>query len=220
MSLVVLALPGAASAQLLGRISGEYDLRASASLDDLPATVDSAIGTETTSTFYGSVWAWSTQDHPVLGKRYSVGSAALSWKATEVGPEALVSINLSAFTETGLPYFDESNRASSTAKLALDFDFLTDVRGFADSSGTANSDLYRWDGNEWQPIVTGLRSSRYLELSAGRYRWAGATEAYPGLSLHVDDVDFSLRVQAVPEPTSLAVLGLGGLALLRRRRIR
>ena len=42
----------------------------------------------------------------------------------------------------------------------------------------------------------------------------GAVPAVNGGGLYIDDVS----TQAVPEPGSLAILGIGGLALMRRRR--
>lgn len=70
----------------------------------------------------------------------------------------------------------------------------TDLDG--DFSGTATWDQFRWD--MWNNV--------------------GNLNANAGITLTLDKIVYGTEVTAIPEPSFLALLGLGGFALLARRR--
>ena len=61
-------------------------------------------------------------------------------------------------------------------------------------------------------IYTGTALAGFQNILSYRHDYTGATDGY----MVVDDI----KVQAAPEPASLVALGLGALALVRRRRAR
>ena len=101
-----------------------------------------------------------------------------------------------AFIDTGVAY-----QQQSYANLTIDFDPV---------AGTIE---YFYDGSSI--YVGGLVAGTNVEgLVINSDNWQGTSGSSPAFA---DFDDLSL-VQDIPEPGSLALLGLGGLAILRRRR--
>ena len=66
------------------------------------------------------------------------------------------------------------------------------------------------------PIALSLPGTYKLEIAGGDFPGFGTDET--GNHTGIDNLSINGDVQNVPEPTSLALLGLGGLMLVRRRR--
>jgi trimeric autotransporter adhesin len=109
----------------------------------------------------------------------------------------------------------------------------SDVDGFAGnlpaSINPANANLTVGAGNEFQWVFDATTSAQNGSLvtlgsgfdtlsSAVTFRFYGWNAEGDGGTFSIDNVNFSGAVVAVPEPTALAILGLGGMALLLRRR--
>ncbi|RYG29093.1 PEP-CTERM sorting domain-containing protein [bacterium] len=92
----------------------------------------------------------------------------------------------------------------------------------------------------WYSAANGIEVSLFKNnvlvgtQTAGEVLFANALFSFSGISYDsfaivgtnpaqsdfytIDDLSYNVQTQAVPEPASMAALGLGGLALLRRRR--
>jgi hypothetical protein len=109
----------------------------------------------------------------------------------------------------------------------------SDLDGFAAnlpaSINPANANLSVGAGNEFQWVFdanTSAQNGSLITLGSGfdalssavTFRFYGWNADSDGGTFSVDNVNLSGAVVAVPEPTALAILGLGGMALLLRRR--
>ncbi len=216
--LFVLALSGRADAQLLRVNSVDYALTAFAAVDDVSYS-ESYSATGAMPSFSRSAVASIDESDDIDGYNTAYSASSVNVGFVDSGSSAKLTSGVGAIAEA----FNEGRetRSIASASMAVDFDITTQVQANADSSGTYESNLFRWEGNSWQPFMYGIVGPEQFQMSAGRYRWAGAVgESVSGTSYYSSGIFFTLEVQAVPEPASLAVVGLGGLALLRRRRIR
>ncbi|WP_309489500.1 PEP-CTERM sorting domain-containing protein [Oceaniferula flava] len=76
------------------------------------------------------------------------------------------------------------------------------------ADGSAAFDLDGTSGT----LAAGALSSLFTDSADGAYHFVAYSQGNPGLTLN------SVTIDAVPEPSSAALLGLGGIALLLRRR--
>ncbi len=107
---------------------------------------------------------------------------------------------------------------------------VSNTSGFvAPASGTFTSPVHTataglLDGNAAANRVTGLGvTGQSVSIAPGAYlvlRWWNNNDAGNDHGLGIDDLSFSATTlaQPTPEPSALAALGIGALALLRRRR--
>lgn len=217
-SLIVLAFSGKADAQLLRVNSVDYALTAFAAVGDV-SYYEGFLATGASPSFIRTATASIDGSNDIDGYNTASSAASVNVDFVDGGSSAKLASGVGAMAEA----FNEGRetQSSATASMVVDFDITTMVQANADSSGTYESNLFRWEGNSWQPFMYGIVGPEQFQMSAGRYRWAGSVgEWVSGTNYYSSGIFFTLEVQAVPEPTSLAVLGLGGLALLRRRRIR
>lgn len=140
--------------------------------------------------------------------------------------------NVSSFVEdAGLATMNSANPGN---QLTLEFTLnsATDYRlsgMFETTDGTnlpGQVALQRFDGIVWQYVHTSL----FLPGSEGSFDWTGTAAAGSyrllaqtqqdtfGDEVRMGAYQYSLTMGAVPEPATMAVLGLGIAALLRRRR--
>lgn len=119
----------------------------------------------------------------------------------------------------------------TSATMGIRFDFATAINSFGaffTGVGTSGGTAYlKWTNSR------GTQTLNLQELSGGSVQFCGFTdigETFTSVSLivdpengfvqdviGVDDVAYS-NCNPVPEPSTMAVIGLGGLALLRKRR--
>ncbi|RYG24383.1 PEP-CTERM sorting domain-containing protein [bacterium] len=115
-----------------------------------------------------------------------------------------------SYSTTGSYAFASAN-SSSSSQIIVNFS-LTNGGPFRLSSPTSYGDgvitLYM-DGNYILDSGVLAQTSTILNLGPGNYQLTG-TAGYDGGA--------EFYVEAVPEPASMAILGLGAAALLRRRR--
>lgn len=122
---------------------------------------------------------------------------------------------------TGIPEGDTGNSANYYDEAShLGVYDLTPVGMFSNSPGPYGTfdqggNVSEWDeatvGDEWKVRRGGsFGSNNYGYLSAGNRGYDGITFESPMIGFRV--------VYAVPEPGSLSLLALGGLAILRRRK--
>ena len=122
---------------------------------------------------------------------------------------------------------DQDVSAAWTAASPIDIDLITAMATWGSGSGSvlvelrkASDDTVLWD-NTTGGLTPGTVSPLSWSIDASTL---AATEgedlnlriSATGSGTAIDDV--SLEVNAVPEPSSAALLGLGGLALILRRR--
>lgn len=128
---------------------------------------------------------------------------------------------LSSTATDNANYYDLWKVGNGTYTIGAPY-YRTEVGAFADSSsfyGTFDQGGNVWEYNESILSGTdrGLRGGSFAcdhgYLTSGA-RW---TDYYIGLNTPVDG-SVGFRVSAVPEPATLSLLALGGLAVLKRRR--
>ena len=210
------ALPTIASAQVLQTTGGDVNIIAQ-------ARAHTEEETHNNSGFFGgssvemSLTAFKEYSDPTQGYCYARGTAGLFWRQTDNGTVSELTGGAGGIAEAYTEGLD--TLALGAASISVYFEVLTDSIAEIDSQGTYNTDLYAWDGNGWAAFYTGFTGTETINISAGRYKWdAAAGEMVTGYSYYSSGVNFRITAQAVPEPGSVAAVGLGALFLIRRRK--
>ncbi|MEQ1932592.1 MAG: PEP-CTERM sorting domain-containing protein [Fimbriimonadaceae bacterium] len=146
-------------------------------------------------------------------------SSGRSMVAAAAGGEGLALMN--SGNPGNVLQFEFTLTSSTTARLRGAFNLNPDGQNLAGEVA-----LQRFDGIVWQYQFTTLflpgqegAFDETFNLSAGMYRLTGGASgnAFHGVR-PIQDNDWNYDFQAVPEPATMAALGLGIAALLRRRR--
>lgn len=209
---------GAARAQVFVVTSGDYNIITHAEaytvVDD-----DSANGNVAADNYSRFAEAYAEYDDPNLGLHTAQGNAGLLWETSTVGAVTTLHGGVGGVAQAVSNGLD--TYAIGAASVAIYFDVLTDSVATLDSQGTYDSQLYVFSQGGWQQLVSLLGTWEDFDLPTGSYRWnAAAGESVSGYSYYSSGIEFSVSAQAVPEPGTLAAVGLGGIALLLRRRRR
>jgi len=122
--------------------------------------------------------------------------------------------------------------ADASATPYMQFQFKNSSSTY--TAGTINTQFYAWFNTQgqWAPDWAGSYSfaippndnqwhTYYFDMSAASVAsrgFGGFRFTTTNLGVGTYYIDDMVLVSAIPEPASLALLGLGGLALLRRRR--
>lgn len=207
-------LPGA-QAQILTVTSGDYSIIAQTQAHT-DTDLDSASGNVLGGTYSRSASAFSSFDDPVLGLHTASGNASLNWNTSTTGQVTTISGGVGGVAEAVSNGLD--TYALGSASVHIYFDIHAPAIARVDSEGTFNSDLYVLDSGTWQPFYPGMNGIDEIAMPVGTYRWSsGAGSQVSGYDYYSAGIFFSLEARPVPEPATLVALGIGGLALLRRR---
>lgn len=102
-------------------------------------------------------------------------------------------------------------QASSDLNTAIAYGTTQTFSMTVNADGSSTFSLDGASGN----LPTGALSSLFTDSADGEYHFVAYSQGNPGFTLNSVSID---AVSTIPEPSSFALLGLGGLALLRRRR--
>jgi hypothetical protein len=145
--------------------------------------------------------------------------AGVSWDTTIEGGVTMLRGDSRGFVET----FSDGLGASASALSALTLQFTVvdnpNVNVFFTDTSTTLTRLERFTGGDWTTFLTSDVVTWSGALQNGDYRWI----SLDSLSIGANDgrgFYHAIRVEtgAVPEPATMLALGLGAVALVRRRR--
>lgn len=117
-------------------------------------------------------------------------------------------------TDEGI-YTDFGTLAQASSALNAEIDYGT-TQAFSmtvNEDGSATFSLDSASGS----LPAGSLSSLFDDSADGQFHFVAYSQGNPGFILNSVTID---AVEVIPEPSSITLLGLGGLALLRRRRRR
>ncbi len=192
------------------------------------ATLDVADTTEVVDSFTGSGYYAPTDNNWTGTSTWNVtqsyaltGTVASATKLVSSGSvfNGISSAGCTAETSSLQP----GNLSKIDITLATGQDFR--FRGSLESELPANlvtSSIYayRWNGSGWSVFMVKLPNTSWdqiLSLTAGTYRFeAFATSKASGNETKESSWNYSL--EAVPEPGTMVALGMGALALIKRRK--
>ena len=203
---IAIALSGTVQAQIEGTVVGDF-----IDLGDGIFAFEVTNNTDVDFTAIGFGANTSTASNHIVGgfsgnfvNEGFFGSDVISFNTSD-GPLAIFEFN-PAFTATNTFFSVESNPAvlNNSFNPAGVVDTETELRG---SFAIANFDN---DGNP--AFILGAGDTQILAVLATS---DGVVPTFDGGEARIQGFD---PVEIIPEPGSLALLGLGGLAMLRRRR--
>jgi len=203
-----------AGAQVLVTTSGDYNVVTTAQAVSVTDS-ENYNGNFVGSAFSRSAESYAEYTDPELGWHYAHGAASLFWTTSTSGGVTTLSGGVGGIAEAFSNGLD--TYALGAASVAVYFDITTLANVHVDSEGTYDSQMYMWNGSGWDQVLT-LMGPDDIVLGAGSYRWnSGAGEQVTGTNYYSSGIQFSVAAQAVPEPGTMAALGLGAAVLLRRR---
>jgi hypothetical protein len=172
-----------------------------------------------TGTFYAQAYATSTTSISV-----ATAISANDYLSVTVGVDSGYYMDLDSFT---LDYGYTNNNGPFGAKDLKAYIFSS-VDGFVDAGDILTSRTNSTTVTDNSVQFPGSSPNMTVDLSAYNYVWSGgeiefriylADDTNNGAYVHrIDDVTLNGTVAVVPEPSSTVLLGLGGLAVLMRRK--
>lgn len=210
--------------------AGFADQSESASDSLIETTLDvadstSLVGSESSSGFYQpSGTAWSASGNWNIGHQYSlIGSVSSATKMTASGSSTVTIASSSATAQlaSALPGNEFSIEIALSSAQQVRF------RGSHTADGplnqtTGNTFGYFWTGSTWQIFLVKQVNTNWddlLNLGAGEYRFETFSIAQANQNA-TKSSSWEYSIEAVPEPATMIVLGIGALVVAARKRNR
>ncbi len=191
-------------------------------------TLDSADTTTVANSFTGSGYYAPTDNNWTGTSTWDVTqSYALTGSTASASKLVSSGSVLNAITSAGCTAETSSLQPGNLSQMDIQLTSAQDIR----FRGSLASDLpanlvtssiygYQWGGTSWNIFLVKLPNSSWdqvLSLAPGKYRFeAFATAKASGNESKDSSWNYSLEV--VPEPGSMIALGMGALALIKRRK--
>jgi len=198
-----------------------------------------------TETFVGSdIWTRSITGL-TPGARYEYKIADLNWSPNSIPlpgnswlfADGAGNIDLTydgnTYADTWSPTFDRFGQSTDGGAWTAVGSFQSQIGGGDWDNANVNTAMAPQGGGiyaltavltpgtyDWKAVVTGSWDAISWDCrSVNSANWSFTTDAVlDTVTFEVNGLDGTARVTVTPEPSTLALLGLGGLALLRRRR--
>jgi len=192
------------------------------------ATLDVADTTTVADSFTGSGYYPPTNNNWTGTSTWNVTqSYALTGTAASASKLVSTGSVFNDITSVGCTAETSSLQPGNLSRMDIQLSSAQDLR----FKGTLESDLpanlvtsviygYQWNGSGWSTFLVKFPNSSWdqvLSLAPGTYRFEALATAKASTN-EFKESSWSYSLEAVPEPGTMAVLGMGALALIKRRK--